>query len=113
LAVLVAWVETVQRRARRIAERGNQKELLYVAVIANYLWFFNHLQVDAIFFQRLKNILRIVIPGLHSKEALLLLMHSSLLILRTAISLYVAALDGRYGSLLTLPISAFNNYSGL
>lgn len=39
--------------------------------------------------------MRIVIPGLRSKEALLLLTHTSLLIFRTAISLYVAALDGK------------------
>ncbi|KAF9569847.1 hypothetical protein CPC08DRAFT_623449 [Agrocybe pediades] len=51
--------------------------------------------VDALFFERLKKILRIVIPGIRSKEALLLFMHSSLLVFRTAISLYVAALDGK------------------
>ncbi|EPS99067.1 hypothetical protein FOMPIDRAFT_1030989 [Fomitopsis schrenkii] len=51
--------------------------------------------IDAAFYQRLSTILRIVIPSLRSKEALLLVMHSSLLILRTVISLYVAALDGR------------------
>ncbi|KAK7034035.1 ATP-binding cassette long-chain fatty acid transporter pxa2 [Paramarasmius palmivorus] len=51
--------------------------------------------VDAVFYQRLSQILRIVIPGIRSKEALLLLMHSSLLIFRTAISLYVASLDGK------------------
>ncbi|KAJ7596729.1 ABC transporter transmembrane region 2-domain-containing protein [Mycena floridula] len=51
--------------------------------------------VDAVFYQRLGAILRIVIPGIRSKEALLLVMHSSLLVFRTAISLYVAALDGR------------------
>ncbi|KAF8912942.1 ABC transporter transmembrane region 2-domain-containing protein [Gymnopilus junonius] len=51
--------------------------------------------VDALFFERLSKLLRIVIPGIRSKEALLLLMHSSLLIFRTAISLYVAALDGK------------------
>ncbi|KAI0001790.1 ABC transporter transmembrane region 2-domain-containing protein [Russula vinacea] len=51
--------------------------------------------VDAVFYQRLSRILRLVIPGLRSKEALLLVMHSSLLIFRTAISLYVAALDGK------------------
>ncbi|ESK83486.1 abc fatty acid [Moniliophthora roreri MCA 2997] len=51
--------------------------------------------VDAIFYQRLSHLLRIVIPGIRSKEALLLFMHSSLLIFRTAISLYVAALDGK------------------
>ncbi|KAI0080024.1 adrenoleukodystrophy protein [Panus rudis PR-1116 ss-1] len=51
--------------------------------------------VDAVFYQRLSNILRIVIPGIRSKEALLLFMHSSLLVFRTVISLYVAALDGK------------------
>ncbi|KAI0735491.1 ABC transporter transmembrane region 2-domain-containing protein [Earliella scabrosa] len=51
--------------------------------------------VDALFYQRLSRILRIVIPSLRSKEALLLCMHSSLLIFRTVISLYVAALDGK------------------
>lgn len=68
-----------------------------------YLWlitstahcvFYN--QVDAVFYQRLSMILRIVIPSIRSKEALLLVMHSSLLVFRTAISLYVAALDGKY-----------------
>lgn len=52
-------------------------------------------QVDALFYQRLSVILRIVIPSIRSKEALLLVMHSSLLVFRTAISLYVAALDGK------------------
>jgi len=52
-------------------------------------------QVDDVFYKRLSNILRIVIPGIKSKEALLLCMHSSLLIFRTAISLYVASLDGK------------------
>ncbi|KDQ54864.1 hypothetical protein JAAARDRAFT_134849 [Jaapia argillacea MUCL 33604] len=51
--------------------------------------------VDAVFYQRLSRILRIVIPSLRSKEAMLLFMHSSLLVFRTAISLYVAALDGK------------------
>jgi ATP-binding cassette subfamily D (ALD) long-chain fatty acid import protein len=52
-------------------------------------------QVDDVFYKRLSKILRIVIPGIKSKEALLLCMHSSLLIFRTAISLYVAGLDGK------------------
>ena len=52
-------------------------------------------QVDDVFYKRLSNILRIVIPGIKSKEALLLCMHSSLLVFRTVISLYVASLDGK------------------
>ena len=51
--------------------------------------------VDAVFYARLRAILRIVIPGIRSKEAILLIMHSSLLIFRTAISIYVANLDGK------------------
>ncbi|KAI5123755.1 hypothetical protein M0805_000346 [Coniferiporia weirii] len=51
--------------------------------------------VDAVFFERLSKILRICFPGIRSKETLLLFYHSSLLIFRTAISLYVAALDGK------------------
>ncbi|KAI0932612.1 hypothetical protein AcV5_004215 [Taiwanofungus camphoratus] len=51
--------------------------------------------IDALFYQRLSTILRIIIPSIRSKEALLLFMHSSLLVFRTVISLYVAALDGR------------------
>ncbi len=53
------------------------------------------MQVDAVFYQRLSHILRIVIPSIRAKEALLLFMHSGLLIFRTVISLYVAALDGK------------------
>ncbi|KAG8821139.1 hypothetical protein FRC18_011428, partial [Serendipita sp. 400] len=52
-------------------------------------------QIDALFYQRLKALLRIVIPGIRSREAMLLVMHSSLLVFRTAISIYVAKLDGR------------------
>ena len=52
------------------------------------------LQVDALFFQRLGRLLRIVVPSIHSKEASLLLLHSFFLVLRTVLSLYVASLDG-------------------
>lgn len=57
-------------------------------------------EVDAVFFERLRRILRIVIPGIRSKEAGLLLMHTVFLILRTLLSLYVADLDGRIVSAL-------------
>lgn len=51
--------------------------------------------VDAVFYQRLSRLLRIVIPGLRSREARMLVLYSALLIFRTAISLYVAVLDGK------------------
>ncbi|KAK1236406.1 ATP-binding cassette long-chain fatty acid transporter pxa2 [Marasmius sp. AFHP31] len=67
------------------AKKGNEKDTGKAPRVA----------VDAVFYQRLARILRIVIPGIRSKEALLLVMHSGLLVFRTAISLYVAALDGK------------------
>ena len=50
--------------------------------------------MDAVFFERLGRILRIVIPSAKSKEASLLFLHSFFLVLRTLLSLYVASLDG-------------------
>lgn len=50
---------------------------------------------DPLFQQRLKKLLRIVIPGIRSREAAMLALHSCFLLGRTALSLYVADLDGR------------------
>ena len=47
------------------------------------------------FFKNLFRLLKIVIPGWKSKELRLLISHSIFLTLRTLISLYVAALDGK------------------
>ncbi|CAE6515321.1 unnamed protein product [Rhizoctonia solani] len=52
-------------------------------------------KVDAVFYARLRHILRIVIPSWRSKEAMMLAIHSGFLIFRTVLSLYVADLDGR------------------
>ncbi|KAF8710256.1 adrenoleukodystrophy protein, partial [Rhizoctonia solani] len=52
-------------------------------------------KVDAVFYARLRHILRIVIPSWRSKEAMMLAIHSSFLVFRTVLSLYVADLDGR------------------
>ncbi|ORY89701.1 ABC transporter transmembrane region 2-domain-containing protein [Leucosporidium creatinivorum] len=57
-------------------------------------------EVDAVFFERLSRILRIVIPSARSKEASLLMIHSLFLVLRTLLSLYVASLDGQIVSAL-------------
>lgn len=51
---------------------------------------------DPLFFSRLKKLIRIVIPSLRSREAAMLALHSAFLLARTALSLYVADLDGRY-----------------
>lgn len=57
-------------------------------------------EVDAKFFEQLRRILKIIIPSWKSKEALLLMGHSTFLVLRTLLSLYVADLDGRIVSAL-------------
>ncbi|KWU42313.1 hypothetical protein RHOSPDRAFT_36110, partial [Rhodotorula sp. JG-1b] len=51
-------------------------------------------EVDAVFWQRLSRLLRIVLPSYRSKEASLLLLHTFFLVARTALSLYIASLDG-------------------
>lgn len=52
------------------------------------------------FFQNLLRLLRIVIPGVRSKEMRLLVSHTGFLVIRTLISLYVAELDGKLVSAL-------------
>lgn len=55
---------------------------------------------DPAFHARLKKLLRIVIPGIRSREAGMLALHTFFLLARTALSLYVADLDGRIVSAL-------------
>ncbi|KAI8926954.1 ABC transporter transmembrane region 2-domain-containing protein [Entophlyctis helioformis] len=57
-------------------------------------------EVDAVFAQRIRRLLGIIIPGVSSKEFLLLNLFSGFLLLRTLLSLYVAELDGRIVSAL-------------
>jgi len=52
------------------------------------------------FFRNLFRLLKIVIPGVRSKEMRLLVSHSVFLVIRTLISLYVAELDGKLVSAL-------------
>lgn len=56
--------------------------------------------INGLFFRRLLVLLRIIIPGVRSKEASLLAMHTCFLVIRTMLSLYIAVLDGRLVSAL-------------
>jgi hypothetical protein len=59
-----------------------------------------------VFFARLSKLLKIVIPGVNSKEFWMLMLHTGFLIFRTVLSVYVAELDGRIVSdLVSLPIA--------
>ncbi|KAL1909181.1 ATP-binding cassette long-chain fatty acid transporter pxa2 [Sporothrix stenoceras] len=51
-------------------------------------------ELDRAFFRSLFRLLRIVIPGWRSKEARLLVSHSVFLVVRTLLSLQIAAMDG-------------------
>ncbi|KAH8116020.1 ABC transporter transmembrane region 2-domain-containing protein [Phellopilus nigrolimitatus] len=51
--------------------------------------------VDRVFLRQLRAILRLAFPALASKEALIVLLHSLFLVLRTVLSVGVAKLDGR------------------
>ena len=53
------------------------------------------IEINREFFRSLLRLLKIVIPGVRSKELRLLISHSIFLVLRTLLSLYVAELDGR------------------
>jgi ATP-binding cassette subfamily D (ALD) long-chain fatty acid import protein len=52
------------------------------------------------FFRNLFRLLKVVIPGVRSKEMRLLISHTVFLVIRTLISLYVAELDGKLVSAL-------------
>ncbi|EIW72866.1 hypothetical protein TREMEDRAFT_67105 [Tremella mesenterica DSM 1558] len=72
-----------QRESSRVPKRGRGKDGKKVTVN------------DPLFQQRLRKLMRIVIPSLKSREAVMLALHSAFLVGRTGISLYVAELDGR------------------
>ena len=57
-------------------------------------------EINREFFRNLLRLLKIVIPGIRSKELRLLISHSVFLVLRTMLSLYVAELDGKVVSAL-------------
>ena len=57
-------------------------------------------EINRDFFRNLLRLLKIVIPGIRSKEFRLLISHSVFLVLRTLLSLYVAELDGKVVSAL-------------
>lgn len=51
--------------------------------------------VDKVFLKRLLKLIRISIPSLFSKEFTLLVLHTSSLVARTFLSIYIATLDGK------------------
>ncbi|KAI8063565.1 ABC transporter transmembrane region 2-domain-containing protein [Gongronella butleri] len=56
--------------------------------------------VDMAFLKQLQRLLKVVMPGLRSKEFGMLVVHSGFLVFRTILSVYIASLDGRIVSAL-------------
>ncbi|KAI8093058.1 ABC transporter transmembrane region 2-domain-containing protein [Halteromyces radiatus] len=56
--------------------------------------------VDMAFIRQIQRLLKIVMPGLRSKEFGMLVVHSGFLVFRTILSVYIASLDGRIVSAL-------------
>ncbi|KAH7699039.1 PMP-4 protein [Aphelenchoides avenae] len=50
--------------------------------------------IDPLFVQQLKELIRIMVPGVMSKEFGIIAIHSLILMIRTFLSIYVAALEG-------------------
>lgn len=51
--------------------------------------------MDAVFWSRIKKLVRIVIPGWRSKEVLDLVLLTVFLVMRTFLSIYLASVNGR------------------
>ncbi|KAI8337052.1 ABC transporter transmembrane region 2-domain-containing protein [Chlamydoabsidia padenii] len=58
------------------------------------------IEVNMAFLRQIQGLLKIVMPGLRSKEFGMLVVHSGFLVFRTILSVYIAALDGRIVSAL-------------
>jgi len=61
---------------------------------------FNHKQggkglVDKVFFERIKKLLRIVVPSYKSREAIYILILTGLLVIRTYMSIWLADVNGQ------------------
>jgi len=52
------------------------------------------ISVNRVFYKQLRQLLRIIVPGLWTKEFALLMTHTASLVSRTFLSIYVAQLDG-------------------
>ena len=61
--------------------------------------------VDGEFVRTMRGLIRIIIPGLWTKEAFLLLAHTATLICRTFLSMFIARLDGKITKAIVRPWS--------
>ncbi|RKP07988.1 ABC transporter transmembrane region 2-domain-containing protein [Thamnocephalis sphaerospora] len=94
--VYQAHQATKRRREQQAREETNNKQSRIRAPGKKN----GRVEVDLVFFERLQYLLKIVIPGLRSKEFWMLMLHSAFLVFRTILSVYIAALDGRIVSAL-------------
>lgn len=70
-------------------QKSDEKEALAAAPGAN-----KRIALNRQFYEQLKGLIKIVLPGVKSKEFFLLALHIGFLIVRTFLSIYIATLDG-------------------
>jgi len=93
---VASWYAHLHRKKSAAVERA----IVRVASTATLVKSGEHekrrkVKVDKEFFRRLATLLKIVLPGMGSKEFFLLVLHTGFLIARTFASIYVASLDGQ------------------
>jgi ATP-binding cassette subfamily D (ALD) protein 2 len=106
-----AWLESLLAKASQLSPHRNKIAVAVAAFTAAYYYRRSKLPKKQIatttetggkkkfalnkeFYKQLKELLVIVLPGVKSKEFLLLVLHTASLAVRTFLSIYVAKLDG-------------------
>jgi len=89
--VVVGWYNKQQqsKKARELAKRESGTEAPLAPVPGS-----KRIALDRRFFEQLKSLVKIVLPGVKSKEFFLLSLHIGFLVVRTFLSIYIANLDG-------------------
>jgi len=91
VASYVAWYLYDKQKRQH---RAKEEEKIIHQMTKDGIALKKRVKLDKAFFRQLRQLIAIVLPGIRSKEFLLLSLHIGFLISRTFLSIYVATLDG-------------------
>jgi len=94
VVVLIAQRSSDQQRQKQIDKKNAQKQINRGETVDPLLQVKKKATTSKNFRANLIKLLKIVFPSLYCKETLLLLLHTSFLVVRTFLSIFVANLDG-------------------